>query len=221
MKQEEEMVDGLLGQFLRLNRMLHHWHQRNHLAHGPMGNPHRGQGRILQLLKMKPEIGQRELSYLLDMRPQSLGELLGKLERNGFITRTPSEDDRRAMNIKLTDAGVEAANPEESLSPLAGIFDCLTEEEQKNLGGYLERVCEGLEQLLGDCSCDAEMHGRHGRHGCGSREHHGRECGSPEHHRGHRGCGQDEHGAHSGCGEEHHGAHSGCDEERHGHCCGE
>ena len=57
------------------------------------------------MLKLKPEISQKELSDLLDMRPQSLGELLGKLERNGYITRTPSERDQRVLIIRLTDAG--------------------------------------------------------------------------------------------------------------------
>lgn len=33
---------------------------------------HIGQGRVLAILKLKPEISQRDLSYLLDMSKQSL-----------------------------------------------------------------------------------------------------------------------------------------------------
>ena len=47
------------------------------------------------------------------MRPQSLGELLSKLEKNGYILRTPSETDRRVMNIKLTDEGIKATETTE------------------------------------------------------------------------------------------------------------
>lgn len=45
-------------------------------------------------IKLQPEISQRELGYLLDMRKQSLGELLGKLEGKSYIARTAAEDDR-------------------------------------------------------------------------------------------------------------------------------
>lgn len=46
-------------------------------------------------------------------RSQSLGELLAKLERSGYITRSPSEADRRVIGIHLTDAGKKASSLEE------------------------------------------------------------------------------------------------------------
>ena len=125
---------NLFGQFARVEWLLHRYHQHNHRVHGPMGDPHRGQGRILALLKMQPEISQKDLVFLLDMRPQSLGELLMKLERAGYITRTPSEADRRVMNIKLTDEGAKVTEHQNSFEKL---FNCLIEEEQEILSGYL------------------------------------------------------------------------------------
>ena len=73
---------------MRLEGLLH-----RHMAVGRQRtfmNPHRGQGRVLSILKLKPEITQKELTYLLDMSKQALGELLKKLENCGYITRTPS-----------------------------------------------------------------------------------------------------------------------------------
>lgn len=137
----------LIEQFTRIEWLLHRYHQQNHTQHGPMGDPRRGQGRVLALLKLQPEISQRELSYLLDMRPQSLGELLSKLERNGYITRTPSETDRRVMNIRLTQEGAAATEQEFSFDKL---FECLSEEEQSNLSCYLDRIIDTLEAQLGD-----------------------------------------------------------------------
>ncbi|MBN7772292.1 MarR family winged helix-turn-helix transcriptional regulator [Clostridium aminobutyricum] len=144
----DHIVD-LIEQFTRVEWLLHRYHQQNHSHHGPMGDPTRGQGRVLAILKIKPEISQKELSYLLDMTPQSLGEFLSKLEKSGYITRTPSETDRRAMMIKLTESGSEATDQEFSFAKL---FECLNEEEQNNLSNYLDRIIQTLEAELDERS---------------------------------------------------------------------
>ena len=43
----------------------------------------RGQGKVLTLLKLKPEISQKDLTVLMDVRQQSLGQLLSGLEKEG------------------------------------------------------------------------------------------------------------------------------------------
>lgn len=161
----EEKNYDLMMKLTRVEWLLHRYHQRNHMHFGPMGDPRRGQGRVLAILKMKPEISQRELSYLLDMRPQSLGELLSKLEKSGYITRTPSETDRRVMIIKLTQEGVEATGTTEQEFSFDKLFDCLSEEEQKNLSSYLDRIIENLESQVGDEQTDYEFDPRFQEHG--------------------------------------------------------
>lgn len=102
---------------------------------------YRGQGRVLAILKMKPEISQKELNYLLDMSKQALSELLVKLEKRGFITREPSEEDKRVMMICLTEKGAKAA--ESSTDPSdesMEMFDCLSEEELEQFSAYLGRI---------------------------------------------------------------------------------
>lgn len=151
------MNADLFEQFGRIEWLLHRLHQQGHRAHGPLGDPHRGQGRILAMLKMQPGISQKDLSYLLDIRPQSLGELLVKLERGGYIVRTQSEADRRVMDIRLTDAGVRAA---QQPFDWGGVFDCLSAEEQEALSGYLQRIIAALEgQLAGDPAADWDEEG--------------------------------------------------------------
>lgn len=146
----DEQNYDLTEQFTRLQWLFHRYHLQSHTQHGPMGDPRRGQGRVLAILKMKPEISQKDLSYLLDMRPQSLGEILSKLEKNGYITRTPSETDRRVMNIKLTKEGTEATETMDQDFSFDKLFECLSEEEQKNLSSYLSRIIETLEARLDD-----------------------------------------------------------------------
>ncbi|MBB6214269.1 DNA-binding MarR family transcriptional regulator [Anaerosolibacter carboniphilus] len=151
----------LYEQFVRLEWLLRRYQLQNYRAYGPMADPHRGQGRVLALLKLKPEISQKELSAILDIRSQSLGELLTKLERSGYITRTPSEADRRVMNIRLTDAGMEAANQNEQQPDNEKLFGCLNEEEQTTLSEYLRRIIDELEQQFGDDELDFRRRGPH------------------------------------------------------------
>jgi DNA-binding MarR family transcriptional regulator len=118
-------------------------------------NPYKGQGRILSLLKMQPEIGQKEIGYLLDISKQALSDSLSKLEKSGYITRIQSEKDKRSYIIKLTDSGFKAApdssseKTEEEYQSGMG-FECLRDDEQRTLSDYLGRIIAAMEEMLGD-----------------------------------------------------------------------
>ena len=147
-----EMYMELYEKLSRLQWLLQRQHLRSHAEHGPMGDPMRGQGRVLAMLKMKPEITTKELSYLLDIRQQSLNELLNKLERADYLIRTPSEADRRIMMVQLTEKG---KNEHHIDMDFGGIFGCLNDEEQVTFGEYLDRIIAALEEQLRD-EADAE-----------------------------------------------------------------
>lgn len=142
-----EQNKKLLNLLMRLEGLLH-----RHMAVGRQRtfmNPHRGQGRVLSILKLKPEITQKELTYLLDMSKQALGELLKKLENCGYITRTPSREDGRVMIIRLTEKGkTESDEMAVDNDDTEDLFRCLTDEEQKNLMAYLERLIQAWQ--IGD-----------------------------------------------------------------------
>lgn len=139
---------NLLEQLYKLEWLLRRYYFHSLRQHGPMATPHRGQGRILALLKIKPEISQKELSAILDIRAQSLGELLAKLEKAGYITRKPSEADRRVMEIKLTEAGRSAAESGAYDDEGEDLFACLNEVEQETFSQYIGRLIEHLEKIL-------------------------------------------------------------------------
>lgn len=145
----ETQDENLLEQFFKVQSLLHKFHLQNHKSHGFFRGTHRGQGRVLSMLKIKPEITQKELSYLLDMRPQSLGELLSKLENQGFITRTPSEKDRRVMVVRLTSKGMDEINKiEQEEDPTNKIFDILEKEEKSILSDILTKITNELERTI-------------------------------------------------------------------------
>ena len=105
---------------------------------------------MLKVLKMKPEIPQKELSEILGMRPQSIGELLSKLEKKGYITRTPSLNDKRVIIVRLTEKGAGAEESGNSQSDPDDIFGCLSEEEQSTFREYLDRMIDDLEERCGE-----------------------------------------------------------------------
>lgn len=144
----DDIKDTITEQLQQLQMLMHRTmfsnFRRTH-------NPHRGQGRVLAILKLKPEISQKELTYLLNMSKQSVAELVTKLEKNGYITREPSEDDKRVMTIRLTEEGSKAAeDTDENESSTSKVFDCLTEDELSTFSEYLGRIIEQYEEQYPD-----------------------------------------------------------------------
>jgi hypothetical protein len=94
------------------------------------------------------------------MRPQSLGEILSKLEQKGYITRTPSDSDKRVMIIRLTDEGKNAIADEEKLPNFDELFSSLSGDEIEALGGYLSRISDDLIERIGIGEDDSPGFGR-------------------------------------------------------------
>lgn len=136
----------LMDQFFLVSRLMHrnHFH-KNRLAHK---ESFRGQGRVLSILSHHPGIYQKDLAHLLDIRPQSMSEIIMKLECNGYITRLPNDKDRRSMCIHLTTEGIQTAKfMENNIQEAVKVFDCLSPEEKTNLQQYLSRIIKETENL--------------------------------------------------------------------------
>ncbi len=212
----EHKFTELFEKLSTLQWLLQRHHLQKHAEHGPMADPTRGQGRVLAMLKMQSEISTKDLSYLLGIRIQSLNELLNKLEKGGYITRIPSEADRRVMLVQLTEKGKNEQQPRPDFE---NIFNCLSEEEQTMFGEYLDRVIAALEAQLGDYEDDERLAWMHS-----ARERMGNERFETMFMRGGRhafGRGEDFYGRQHGRHGNAHGAgrfEPGCDDPRlHGH----
>lgn len=146
-----EIKTTIAEQLRQLQMLMHRTSFHPFMGGSKVHNPHRGQGRVLAILRMKPEISQRELTYLLDMSKQSLAELLVKLEKSGYITREPSQEDKRVMNIKLTEAGMKATeNIDDDRPAIEKILDCLNDEELASFSEHLDRIIKRYQQLFPD-----------------------------------------------------------------------
>ena len=100
------------------------------------------QSRILIIMSEVQTMTQRELTERLGIQPGSASEVIGKLESAGLLKRTPSEEDRRTSDIRLTDAGrlkaMEAIEQRKVCH--AEMFSCLSEEDKADFLILLEKV---------------------------------------------------------------------------------
>lgn len=220
----------VMEQFITLSHLLMYRHHHGKENHGH--SLYRGQGRILSLLKIEPKMSQKKLSFLLGIRPQSMGELLVKLEQNGDITRFQSEEDRRSLDIELTEQGMAAAIANEQNQTCEQsteeVFKCLSEEEQQNLVNYMGRVIGLLRAEMPEDQ-EALFHSHHHGHGdhCGHGDHHehGSHCGHGNHHEHGNTCSHGDHDEHgSTCERGDHDKHGDTcehgDHDKHGDACG-
>ena len=143
--------ETITEQLQQLQMLMHRTSSKSHMNAGRAHDPHRGKGRILAILKIKPEISQKDLTFLLGISKQAIAELLTKLEKQGLVTREPSEEDKRVMMVKLTKEGLEAASDIDDSEPeMAKILDCLSEAELETFSEYLGRIIKRCEEQFPD-----------------------------------------------------------------------
>jgi len=148
----DELTVEVYEKLAKLQWLLHKQRMQNHMFGGHLADSTRGQGRILAMLKMQDGISTKDLSYILGVRISSLNESLSKLEKNGYITREPSESDKRVMFIKLTEKGRKEKQPENNPG---SIFSGLSAEELKNFSLYLDKILAALTESIGEEQPDA------------------------------------------------------------------
>lgn len=112
--------------------------------------PHLAQNRVLAMLNMKEGLSQKDLAYVMGIRPQSLTTTLSQLEDSGYVERRKNAEDGRVMNVYLTGAGRErAASAAAGRKKNAeGAFSALTEEEKQQLSDILEKLSDTLEEQM-------------------------------------------------------------------------
>ena len=123
-------------------RLLHDLGYFGHYLHLHAGGRGGKQFVIISLVLHGGEMSQRDLLEHACISSASLSEVLAKLEAEGLVTRTKSEEDRRLLAVALTEAGREKAEEvleyknrfeEES-------FACFDEQERTQLLDYLDRL---------------------------------------------------------------------------------
>ena len=143
----DEMYKDIYKKLMTLQWLLRRYQMMHCKEHNIYENRNEGQGRVLALLKIQPEIATKDMSYLLGIKQQSLNELLKKLEKSGYVKRKPSKEDKRVMIVCLTEEGKKVEQKEEEYKE---IFDCLTNEELEQFSSYIDRILSSLEEMVGN-----------------------------------------------------------------------
>ena len=140
-----DATQNLTETFLEMHHLMHEYHMLWYGKHFGGIDPKHGQGRILSALQRMNAVSQKELGFILDIRPQSLGELLQKLEANGYIARHRSPTDKRALIIELTEKGEMFQHSRPDYEEL---FADMSTRERENLRRSLRKISEKLEELI-------------------------------------------------------------------------
>ena len=179
--------ENLLSLFVRCSHLI----GRGHHHKGSRGGGRYGQGRILSILSKNTTMSQKSLTELLQVRPSSLSEILGKLEMSGYITRDKDDEDQRNVNITITEIGKNAANEhiKKRQAIATELFKPLTENEQSELSELLSKLVKAWkeERDISDSEHrhsyhEREHHGKHHHHRCHGRGHHDKHRHHSKHH---------------------------------------
>lgn len=114
---------------------------------------HSGSHRILEaLLRENAGVSQNKLAELVDIRKQSLSEVVVRMERDGLVERRLDAKDQRKNLIFLSEEGRAQALAEVEMrsDEANAILAPLTEEEQNTLFVLLEKIMkrEDAERII-------------------------------------------------------------------------
>lgn len=134
-------------------------------------------GRMLMTLREHDGAAPSELCEIMDVRPSSMSELLGRMEENALITRVSDETDSRATKVFLSESGKDAVGRIETRfnEENAKLAACFTEEEAAEFCALCDKLSAHLESgVFGENRphCHPGPHGHHGPHGPHGGPHH-------------------------------------------------
>ena len=138
MAERKDLVETYLDAY----HLMHRYHMMCYGKNFGGLDPRQGQGRILSALRQIHSCRQKDLGLNLGIRPQSLGELLQKLESHGYVRRFRSPVDKRGLIVELTEKGetFHLQKPD-----YAELFSSLTARERNELKKILDKVINRLE----------------------------------------------------------------------------
>ena len=131
--------------FLRIMRRHHACVERRI---GDLGIHHSQHRMLIYLTHHTGEIpSQRELAEVLGVSPAAVTTTLQRLEREGYVTRTITDEDNRKNEICVTEKGrakvMEGREAVEATD--RAMFDGFTEEELATLRAMMERIDKNLD----------------------------------------------------------------------------
>ncbi|TAL27356.1 MAG: MarR family transcriptional regulator [Nitrospirae bacterium] len=107
------------------------------------------QGRIFFALWQGDGISIRELAQKTSLEKSTLTSMLDRLEKNGFVARVPSKEDRRKILIKLTEKDRKLENVYTRIceEKMQLFYKGFTKKEIDKVESFLMRILGNLESF--------------------------------------------------------------------------
>ena len=103
---------------------------------------YRGQGRLLILLYLHGALTQRELIELTGRRSATLSDQLDGMEKGGLLRRRKNEQDKRNVDVELTEQGkkaaIEAMRNRQAYAD--ELFGTMPQRKKQQLAGLLDSL---------------------------------------------------------------------------------
>ena len=133
--------EAIIDKFTMLSMRMAEVNQRVQLSK-TMSTVTKGQGHVLSVVALHPQITQKELVDLLHIRAASVSELINKLLSKGLVRRRAGRSDHRKMMISLTPAGEYELKRYKLLG--AAMLADLTEEERVQLDLIISKLISSV-----------------------------------------------------------------------------
>lgn len=134
-----------LDTFIKLSRANSSFDTRL-LSHGTLGSLTESQFAVLEALYHLGQMCQGQLSQKLLRSTGNMTLVLDNLEKHGLVRRVRSAEDRRMINIEMTEKGrecIEEVLPKH-VEAITQEMQVLTPEEQAELGRILRKLGKGV-----------------------------------------------------------------------------
>lgn len=111
---------------------------------------HPGQIPVMKYLSDNSGCIQGEIAKALRIKPPTVTVTLKRLEKNGLIEKKSDQKDQRVTRIFLTEHGkaVYDVMLQSYMLSVNEIMQDFSEEEQIQLLGYLERICNNIDNVF-------------------------------------------------------------------------
>ena len=138
-----------------LAKICHFHHFRAHQLLEEIGL-HRGQPPVLFALWDQEGLTQTELCERLKITPATVTRMLQRMEKSGFIQRSPDVEDQRVTRVFLTEAGraIQSQVEEVWITMQKGAFSDFSPAELGTMRQLLIRVRDNLQKAIDEPSCE-------------------------------------------------------------------
>ena len=143
---EAETTQQLFKAFMQFKQI--NWHEKQIAGYNP------SEIKVLFAIKHgtneeKRDMKVSEISKQLNITSPSVTQIINKLEKDDIVLRNIDPSDRRAVNIRLTEKGIQVVSEAKAIlsETFVGLIDYLGEKDSQLLAMLLTKVFEYYEQV--------------------------------------------------------------------------